>query len=857
MKLPTRFGLLAQLLTGFAAGGIIVASLLVLGNDMLQRSSERLVTMLEEHVRPLARLHHFQSRLAAMRNQELELGTISDVFAVQGHVGRMRGEVQTFDVELRDFAGRLGQHAPADAERLLRHWQDYSTRLMEKIRLTEEMDLSAAARITHSGSRLPFDAMQRTLGELADQTEIAAAEAYLQTTGNQAVERQQFLLLVLLGTAVMVAGLALSGRIVVRRIRVLHNHAQQLAEGKDSGRVAIYRYDEIGDLAAAFTAMREQVLSREAALRTAQLELEDRVEARTRDLRLANRRLTLFSQAVEQNPVGILIAGIDGKIEYANAAYQKITGDALPSLAGTHLSNALRGGEAIDMDEAILVAISGERCWETERQSQREDGSIYWERIHLAAVQDESGFAAHLLLSREDITERHDQQEKIAYQAHYDTLTGLPNRVLAHDRLLHTMGHSRRNGTRAAAMYIDLDNFKQVNDTLGHNAGDALLQQAAARLQAAMRDEDTVARLGGDEFLIVLNGLAHGDDTSNIAEKIVSAFAAPFQVEDRELVTSPSIGIAIYPDDGTDATELLRNADLAMYEAKEAGRNTYRFFDRKMNADAVERMNLLGKLRGAAERGELVLHYQPQVDLHTGAVVGAEALLRWYHPELGLVPPGRFIPIAEDSGLIVPIGTWVLQEACRQAVAWQRAGLPPVVVAVNLSAVQFRTPEIYDTVVSALEESGLDARWLELEITESILIRDTESVLEKATRLKELGLKLSIDDFGTGYSSLSYLKRFPVDKLKVDRSFVRDMATDPEDAALVQAIVQMAKTLGLKTIAEGVETQAVLDHLRLSHCDEVQGFFFGRPMPAEDFETYLFKRIHRGGEQHMAAPLLS
>ncbi|HZX30494.1 MAG TPA: EAL domain-containing protein, partial [Rhodocyclaceae bacterium] len=666
-----------------------------------------------------------------------------------------------------------------------------------------------------------------------------------------------FLLLVLLGTAVMIVGLALSGRIVVRRIRVLHGHAQQLADGKDSGRVAIYRYDEIGDLAAAFTAMRAQVLSREAALRTAQMELEDRVEARTQDLRQANGRLTLFSQAVQQNPVGILIAGTDGKIEYANAAYQQITGDALAALAGIHISSALRGGEAVDMEEAILIAVNGERCWETERQSQRADGSLYWERIHLAAVHDDTGFAAHLLLSREDITERHEQQEKIAYQAHYDNLTGLPNRVLAHDRLLHTMGHSRRNGTRAAAMYIDLDNFKQVNDTLGHDAGDTLLQQAAARLQAAMRDEDTVARLGGDEFLIVLNGLAHGDDTSNIAEKVISAFAAPFQVEERELVTSPSIGIAIYPDDGTDATELLRNADLAMYEAKEAGRNTYRFFDRKMNADAVERMNLLGKLRGAAERGELVLHFQPQVDLRTGAVIGAEALLRWYHPELGLVPPGRFIPIAEDSGLIVPIGTWVLQEACRQAVAWQRAGLPPVVVAVNLSAVQFRTPDIYDTVVAALAESGLDARWLELEITESILIRDTESVLEKATRLKELGLKLSIDDFGTGYSSLSYLKRFPVDKLKVDRSFVRDMATDPEDAALVQAIVQMAKTLGLKTIAEGVETQPVLDHLRLSDCDEVQGFFFGRPMPAEDFETYLLRRPHRAAEPQMTTTLLS
>ncbi|HJW26312.1 MAG TPA: EAL domain-containing protein [Rhodocyclaceae bacterium] len=856
MKLPSRFGLLAQLLTGFAAGGVIVACLLVVGDNMLERSSQRLVTMLDQHVRPLARLHHFQSELAAMRNLELELANVHDVFAVQAHVAKMRSEGDNLDLELRDFAARLGERTPADGGRLLHHWQEYRSRVAEQMRLAEAMDLAAAGRVTTSGSRLPFDAMQALLSELADHTEIAAAEAYLETAGQQTVERRQFLLLVLLGTAVMVVGLALSGRIVVRRIRVLHGHAQQLAEGKDSGYVRISRYDEIGDLAAAFTRMREQVLSRELALRRAQLELEDRVQARTQDLRRANRRLILFSQTIEQNPVGILIAGIEGKVQYANAAYQRITGEPIGGLVGAHISETLGGGEPIDIDGAILMAVEGERGWETERQSQRADGSLYWERLHLASVQDENGVAAHLLLSREDITERHEQQEKIAYQAHYDPLTGLPNRVLAHDRLLHAMGHSRREGTRAAAMYIDLDNFKQVNDTLGHTTGDGLLRQAAARLQAAMREEDTVARLGGDEFLIILNGLAHGDDTSAVAEKIIAAFAAPFPVDDRELVTSPSIGIAIYPDDGSDATELLRNADLAMYEAKEAGRNTYRFFDRKMNADAVERLNLLGKLRGAGDRHELVLHFQPQIDLHTGTVIGCEALLRWFHPEMGLVAPGRFIPIAEDSGLIVAIGNWVLREACRQAVAWQRAGLPPLVMAVNLSAVQFRHPDIYDTVVSALAETGLHPSCLELEITESILIRDTESVLEKATRLKELGLKLSIDDFGTGYSSLSYLKRFPVDKLKVDRSFVQDMATDSEDAALVQAIVQMAKTLGLKTIAEGVEDLPVLEKLRACHCDEVQGFLFGRPMPADDFQAYLERRAYRITEQ-MTATLLS
>jgi diguanylate cyclase (GGDEF)-like protein len=392
-------------------------------------------------------------------------------------------------------------------------------------------------------------------------------------------------------------------------------------------------------------------------------------------------------------------------------------------------------------------------------------------------------------------------------------------------------------------MYIDLDNFKHINDTLGHATGDGLLRQAAVRLKAVVRQEDTVARLGGDEFLIIVSGLTHSDDANGIAEKISDAFTAPFRVDERELVTSPSIGIAVYPDDATDPTTLLCNSDLAMYEAKDSGRNTYRFFNGAMNADALERLNLLGQLRKAAERNELVLYYQPQIDLKTGAVVGAEALIRWRHPELGLVPPGRFIPIAEESGLIVSIGTWVLQEACRQTKAWQNAGLPRIVTAVNLSALQFRSPDFLQIVTSALQESGLDPACLELELTESILIRDTQPVLEKAKQLKALGLTLSIDDFGTGYSSLSYLKRFPVDKLKVDQSFVRDMATDAEDATLVQAIVHMAKSLGLKTIAEGVESEVVLEQLCSSHCDEAQGYFFGRPMPAEDFADYLHERM--------------
>jgi predicted signal transduction protein with EAL and GGDEF domain len=380
--------------------------------------------------------------------------------------------------------------------------------------------------------------------------------------------------------------------------------------------------------------------------------------------------------------------------------------------------------------------------------------------------------------------------------------------------------------------------------------GDALLKEIAARLGECVRDTDTISRQGGDEFLIVLPDLRGDDAITRVLLKIRERLQVPFELDGHELTTSASIGIAIYPDDGRDFDTLLKKADTAMYRAKDAGRNGYRFFDEQMNVEAVEHLTMKSGLRRAVERDEFVLHYQPQIDLRTGAVVGAEALLRWNHPELGMIPPARFIPVAEDSGLIVPIGEWVIREACRQAVAWQADGLPPLVMAVNLSAVQFKRGDVEQTVKQALSSTGFDPHWLELELTESILIQNTEQVLASVQRLKLLGVKLSIDDFGTGYSSLSYLKRFAVDKLKIDQSFIRDLATDPDDAAIIRAIIQMARSLNLKTIAEGVETPGMLEQLRLFSCDEAQGYYFARPMPAQAFADFLADRVVRQDEQN-------
>ncbi len=438
-----------------------------------------------------------------------------------------------------------------------------------------------------------------------------------------------------------------------------------------------------------------------------------------------------------------------------------------------------------------------------------------------------------------DITAKYEAEQKIQFLAYHDPLTGLPNRVLLEDRLAQAIAQAERSHTGVALVFLDLDNFKKINDSLGHATGDTLLREVASRLKGCVRDTDTISRQGGDEFVLVLRDLQGAESSLPVLTKIMETLQEPCFSDGNELSTSASIGVALYPQDGRDFDILRKKADMAMYRAKEAGRNTYRFFDEAMDEEAVEHLLMRSGLRRAVERGEFALHYQPQIEIGSGRLIGVEALLRWEHPEFDLVYPDRFIPVAEDSGLIVPIGAWVIEEACRQAMAWQRAGLPDLVVAVNLSAVQFRRGGIEETVTRALESSGLAPDRLELELTESILIQDVEQVMATIRHLKRLGVQLAIDDFGTGYSSLSYLKRFDIDKLKIDRSFIRDLATDPDDAAIVRAIIQMAHSLGLRAIAEGVETPELLAQLRSFGCDEAQGYHYARPMPAAEFERYL------------------
>ena len=463
---------------------------------------------------------------------------------------------------------------------------------------------------------------------------------------------------------------------------------------------------------------------------------------------------------------------------------------------------------------------------------------------------------AYGITSLRETQQRRTFERELERQASFDMLTGLPNRHLLNDRSAQSIAQAKRSGQRVAMLFLDLDDFKYINDSCGHAGGDALLRAVAARLQAMVRESDTVARWGGDEFVILLSGLAQAEDVRNVAQKVVAAFAVPFMAAGQELHVTASLGISLYPEDGRDSETLLKHADAAMYRAKEHGGNGLQFYDREMEAQAEERVAMHGALCRATQRQEFELHYQPQVDLRSGRIRGVEALIRWRSPGLGMVAPDRFISLAEETGLIVPIGEWVLRTACAQAKAWHAAGHAGLQVAVNLSARQFRQQDVAGLVRDALAESGLAAKYLELELTESVLMKDGEAVAHTLHQLKAMGVSLALDDFGTGYSSLSYLKRFPIDVVKIDRAFVRDVTVNADDAALTRAIIAMARSLNMSTVAEGVETLGQLSFVIGNGCDAMQGYYFSRPLPVDEMTALLRDGRHLAIDGLVKAPAL-
>ncbi len=543
-----------------------------------------------------------------------------------------------------------------------------------------------------------------------------------------------------------------------------------------------------------------------------------------------------LAQALEQAADSIFITDADGVIEYANPAFEAVTGYGRHEVVGAKPSMLKSGMHGREFYERLWRTLLAGEPFREVFINRRRDGSLFYEEKTITPIKDAAGRITHFVSTGRDITERIRAEERLRYLAHHDVLTGLPNRALFLDRLEQAMARARRHDRTVAVMFMDLDRFKVINDSLGHAVGDALLRELAGRLRAAVRDGDTVARLGGDEFAVLLEDMARPEDASRVARKLLEALGEPFTAEGREFYLTASIGVSLFPADGDDAHALLKNADAAMYRAKERGRNSYGFYSAELGRRSARRLELETHLRRALERGELELHYQPQLCLRSGGVTGVEALLRWRHPQLGQVSPAEFVPVLEDTGLIVPVGHWVLERACAQLRAWREQGVDGFAVSVNLSAHQLHRPRIAEEILGVLDRTGIDtcSGCLELELTESLLMHEVEETIAKLERLREAGVRIAVDDFGTGYSSLAYLKRFPIHVLKIDRSFVRDLPDDPDDRVIARSILSLGHNLGLDVVAEGVETRAQLEFLRAEGCGAAQGYLFSPPVPAAE-----------------------
>jgi diguanylate cyclase (GGDEF)-like protein/PAS domain S-box-containing protein len=628
---------------------------------------------------------------------------------------------------------------------------------------------------------------------------------------------------------------------VVKPLTRLSEAANRLALGDFSAVLPPDSGDELGNMVRAFSAMRESRKQVETELSSLNTSLESIVMARIAELRDSETYVHAVLANVNE---GIIVIGEGGVIISFNTAAEKIF--------------AYSANEIINQNFSKLISeenleLSGKYYKYSDTRQETPAYGVPMEMVGLR--KDFSAFPLELkttrlkiknrvlyITSARDISDRKEAEQRIRYMASHDALTSLPNRTLLQDRIEQTLIHNHRRKLQAAVMFIDLDKFKLINDTQGHDIGDALLKEAAARLVAEVRSEDTVARQGGDEFIILLSTIKNPEDAGVIAQKLLNSFIRPFNIRGKELHISASIGIAIYPDDGESMDLLMKNSDIAMYHAKESGRSNFQFFSDKMNAVAADKQALSNDLRHAIARDELFLVYQPVVDMLSGEMSGMEVLLRWQHPVNGLISPLKFIPLAEESGLILTIGEWVLRTACRQLLDWQQQGYKVPRLAINLSAKQFRQKSLADTIACILRESGVQPHFIGIEITESMLVHNIEDVVDTLLKLSKMGLEISIDDFGTGYSSLSYLKRFPINKLKIDKSFIDDISTHADDAAIVKAIIAMAHGLKMKVVTEGVENQAQLDFLRMHGCEQYQGYLFCKPLPAAEIASRLSRQ---------------
>ncbi len=587
----------------------------------------------------------------------------------------------------------------------------------------------------------------------------------------------------------------------------------------------------------------------ERALQESHGQLEKRVTQRTQEVVLINdnlqreidvriqteQKIRRLSRVVEQTDDTVLITNRNGIAEYVNPAYEQKTGYCSDEILGKKPNIVKSDMHDKEFYKKLWNTILDEKTFRDVFINRRKDGSLYYEEKTITPIKNEQGVVTHFVATGKDITERMEAQERYQHLAHHDALTDLPNRILLLDRMQHALAQALRSDWLVAVLFLDLDRFKTINDSLGHSIGDKLLMAVTKRLQQCLRESDSIARIGGDEFSIILENIHEIHDVTVVAKKILGTIAQPFLIEEYEVYVTVSIGITMFPFDDDDIESLLKNADTTMYRAKASGGNTFEFFTAEMSKDVAKRMAMENRLRHALEQDEFVLHYQPRVDIRSGRITGAEALLRWHDKESGLVSPVEFIPMLEETGLILEVGEWVIRTACRDFKALENFNQSPLKVAVNLSCKQFQQKNLVEIIKNILNETGFTPNRLDLEITESLLVENIEMTVKILNKLHGMGIDIAIDDFGTGYSSLSYLKRFPIDHLKIDRSFIMDIANNEADTKLVKAIIAMAHSLRMDVVAEGIETSEQLEILRNLNCEEIQGYYFSRPLPLNEF----------------------
>ena len=816
-------------LIAVGATGAIVASAYALQDsvkalgDMYAASGERLAALQDvdkaiANVRAMSLRHLASESADEMSRVEEELAPVT---------ARLRGYLPTITAhDLHDHP-----HIHVEAKALERDIANYLGGIETSLVLSGEFEKETAFDVLTSVENQHLAHIQVAMHTLTQHAieDIAESRHGLVAATNRNLQLN-LAVGFLAGVMLLVAVFYVSRR-ASERIAQLLNWSRQIAGGDLSGRTVVSGRDEVAQLATAMGEMVGNLSQGRAALERARTD----AEAVAQELRL-------YANAFHSSGQAMLITDSANRILDVNAAFSEQTGYALGEVLGNDPRLLASEKTPAEVYAEMWQALQEKSHWSGELWDRRKTGEVYPTWTSVSAIRDAAGAVLFYIASYSDISERKANEARIDYLAHHDPLTGLINRYNLENRLDQALLSAHRDRCGVAVMFIDLDRFKTINDTLGHHVGDLLLIEVARRLRETVRESDIVARLGGDEFIVVLTSISDEMVAAPLGEKILRTLGQPYVLEGKQLHSSPSIGIAVYPADGEDRTTLMKNADTAMYHAKELGRNNVQYFTPAMNAAVSERLSLENDLHRALRNGELTLHYQPQVRAGDGTSFGVEALARWSHPVLGDISPLRFVPIAEESGLIETLGNWVIEEACRQLAAWRAEGIAGIRMAVNLSAQQLRSPSLVASVAALLKRHGLQGADLELEITESAAMENPAQAIVRLQALRDLGVELAIDDFGTGYSSLAYLKRLPIQVLKLDRTFVRDIETDPSDAEISAATLALAHNLGLKVVAEGVETEAQRAYLNQHGCDFMQGYLFSRPLPAAEVAAFLRAR---------------